>query len=187
MNLRLSLLNIFMPYKLKEQALRELFDATARAFQVSPPVLDGLRFNDILRNYADLTRAAAKQQINKKEDIDRTRKRLYENAFKIGKEIRNKLRILSREDALKAARILYRAIGIDFLCSKSGEVLVRSCYFSRFYSCEVCWIISSLDEGLIAGLTGGGRLWFRSRITEGNKSCVGTIEFLKPKKVISQI
>ena len=132
---------------------------TAGAFQTAlSPNLDGLRFNDILQAYANFTRNAAEQQISRGEDVALVKKRLHDGAFGIGRKIRNKLRIRSGEDALKAARLLYRRIGIDFLCSKADEVLIRRCYFSHYYSCEVCWIISSLDEGLIAGLT-GGRLW----------------------------
>lgn len=179
MSLRLFLLNIFLPHKLKEETMRELFEVTARAFQVSPPVLDGLRFNDVLQTYANFTRTAAEQQIGGREDVASVKKRLHDGAFGIGERIRNELRVRSREDALKAARLLYRAIGIDFLCSKVDEVLIRRCYFSHFYSCEVCWIISSLDEGLIAGLTDGGRLWFVSRITEGDNFCLGEINFGK--------
>jgi predicted RNA-binding Zn-ribbon protein involved in translation (DUF1610 family) len=179
MNLRVSLLNIFLPYKLKEETMLALFETTAGAFQMAPPVLDGLRFHDILRTYATFTRAAAMRQIGKKEDVSHVKKRLYDGAFQLGEKIRSELRIHSRRDALKAARLLYRAIGIDFYCSKSGEVIIQRCYFSNFYPCEVCWIISSLDEGIVAGLTDGGRLWFVSRITEGNDSCVGEIEFEK--------
>ncbi|HUI29669.1 MAG TPA: hypothetical protein VLX91_05595 [Candidatus Acidoferrales bacterium] len=179
MNFRLYLMKLFLPVNLKKEKLHELFGVTAAAFQTTPPVVEGLRFNDLLQEYATFTRAAAMQQIIKGEDVSLVMQRLYDGAYRIGEELREEMRIRSRKDAMKAARLLYRAMGIDFHCSGSGEVGIARCYFSTFYPPEVCWIISSLDEGIIAGLTDGGRLWFVSRITEGNNSCVGQIEFLK--------
>jgi hypothetical protein len=35
----------------------------------------------------------------------------------------------------------------------------------------VCALVSALDRGLLAGLTCGGELEFRQRITEGADSC----------------
>jgi len=177
MNIPLSLMNIFTPNTLKKEKLRELFNVTAEAFQIPPPTLSNLKFNELLHAFAEFTLDAAIRQMSKNEDISQVKRRLYDGAFRIGKNIRSELRIHSLKDALKSAGLLYRAIGIDFHCDESGQVAIRRCYFSSFYSCEVCWIISSLDEGLIAGLTDGGRLWFVSRITEGSDSCVGTIEF----------
>jgi len=179
MNLRVSLLTVFLPYRLKEEIMLDLFETTGNAFQMPPPALNGLRFNEILRTYAMFTRTAALQQIDESEDVSQIKKRLYDGALRLGAKIRARLKIHSRKDAMKVARLLYRAIGIDFHCDETGELTVRRCYFSSFYPCEVCWMISSLDEGLVAGLTDGGRLWFISRITEKNESCVGEIEFEK--------
>ena len=179
MNLRLFLLSVFLPNKLKKKNLLELFNVTAEAFQMSVPLVSEWHFDDILRAYASFTREAVSQQINKDEDVSRVRHRLYDGAVRLGVELRQELRIHSFKDAMKAASLLYRAIGIGFRCDRSGEVAISRCYFSSFYTREVCWLISSLDEGLIAGLTDGGKLWFLSRITEGNISCVGQIEFGK--------
>ncbi len=68
-------------------------------------------------------------------------------------------------------RILYRALKIDFRGISSGEIEISRCYFSQFYSPQICELISSLDEGILAGLAGDGRLTFSQRITEGRDCC----------------
>jgi len=50
-------------------------------------------------------------------------------------------------------------------------VTVKRCYFSQFYSGSVCDLISALDDGVFSGLSGGGRLVFSERLTEGNACC----------------
>jgi len=177
MNIRLSLLNVFMPAGLKKRKLIELLDITAKGFQISPPPLDKMSFDETLELYATFTKEAAQRYMDGRQEVKQVKHRLYNGAYVLGNKIRGELGIHSRREAMKAARILYRALGIDFHCYESSEVVIRRCYFSDFYSYQVCWIISSLDEGLIAGLTRGGKLWFVSRITEGNRSCLGAIEF----------
>ncbi len=182
-NVRIFLSKIYIPKEVKSRGLMELFELSARAFEMPLPVLDGLTFDATLRTYAVFTSEAAKMQMECMPDVSSVKRRLYDGAFSFGNRLRRELKIKTRGDAMRAARLLYLAIGIDFRANKSNEVTVRHCYFSDFYSCDVCRVISAIDEGLIAGLTAGGRLWFAARITEGNSSCVGAIEYktLNPK------
>jgi len=62
-------------------------------------------------------------------------------------------------------------LGIDFLGEPDGSMVMTRCFFSDYYSSPVCRLISSLDEGLLVGLAGGGRLSFSQRITEGHECC----------------
>jgi hypothetical protein len=48
---------------------------------------------------------------------------------------------------------------------------VSSCYFSSVYSPETCGVLSALDDGIFTGLSGGGRLRFSRRITDGSACC----------------
>jgi hypothetical protein len=80
------------------------------------------------------------------------------------------LRLKKTEEVLSVGRALYRAIGIDFE-GRGGSVVMHTCYFSRFYDAEICRVMSSLDEGIAAGLSGGGKLIFAQRITEGKPTC----------------
>ena len=72
---------------------------------------------------------------------------------------------------MAAARLIYRGLGIDFKGSAEGRVVIRRCAFATIYTPRVCALVSALDRGLLAGLTGGGVLEFRQRFTEGADSC----------------
>ena len=176
MNLRLTALRVYLPSSLRNERLRELFHLTAEAFRTPMPDTGGLSHFEELRSYAIFTREQA-QQVNTERDMDSLKRRLFENAHRLGDELREQLNIETFGESLSAARLLYRALGIDFRANASGDVIIKQCYFSRFYSGQVCRLISSLDEGLIAGLSGGGRLSFTTRISEGHPCCLAKIDF----------
>ena len=94
---------------------------------------------------------------------------MWENAHALGASLRRLLGVRTRVEALRAARIAYRMIGIDLRADENGDVTVDRCGFAEWYSPQVCILMSSLDAGLIAGLTDGGRLAFSERITEGDR------------------
>jgi hypothetical protein len=68
-------------------------------------------------------------------------------------------------------------IGIDLRAHPSGHVVVSRCAFASSYSPQVCRLMSSLDAGLVAGLTRGGRLTFSERLTEGRPRCIARIRW----------
>jgi hypothetical protein len=72
---------------------------------------------------------------------------------------------------MAAARLAYRAIGIDFEGDTCGGITINRCFFSQAYTPTVCQVMSALDAGLLAGLSGGSRLVFTERITEGYPWC----------------
>ncbi len=79
-------------------------------------------------------------------------------------------------EALAAARVIYRGLGIDFRglprrADRHPALLLRSVYTPR-----VCALVSALDRGLLAGLSGGGELRFRQRLTEGACCCRAAFE-----------
>jgi repressor of nif and glnA expression len=102
------------------------------------------------------------------------KRKLYRNACQLGEKLRKEYHIGTRADVIRLSRILYRILGIGFTESAEGEVVINRCFFSQFYTPEVCAVISALDEGLAAGLSAGGRLVFKERITEGKNCCRAT-------------
>jgi hypothetical protein len=74
-------------------------------------------------------------------------------------------------EVMRAGRVLYRAIGIEFRGSDQGLIEIGECFFSKYYSPATCSLISSLDAGIMAGLSDGKELSFSQRITEGFNSC----------------
>jgi hypothetical protein len=75
------------------------------------------------------------------------------------------------------SRVLYRILGIDFEGRLDGGVTIKLCAFSRHYTGRVCRLISALDAGAASGLTGGGILEFKERITEGRDCCLARLTF----------
>lgn len=171
MNLLLRALQVHTPEHLRRRRLAELAAVTAGAFGCPAPELAGLTGDERLRCYAEFTRARVDEAIATGRDLQLIHDRLYAGAFRIGSELRRVLRLATMADAMAAARVLYRGLGIDFRGTPSGDVLVASCFFSDFYSRDVCRVIAALDDGFVAGLAGGGRLIFLQRITEGYDHC----------------
>jgi hypothetical protein len=171
MNALLMILRLHTPEALKRRKLEDLFAATADAFQCEVPPLHDQSYDDRLMEYALFTREQVEDAVLAEWDLDAIHDRLYANAVQLGVELRRMLGVKSLAEAMDVARVLYRAIGIDFAGTPQGEVVISRCFFSDLYSSQVCWVISALDSGVVAGLAGGGRLIFTQRITEGHGAC----------------
>jgi hypothetical protein len=171
MNLLLAALRVHMSERLRRRKIAELAAVTADAFGGTSPRFDGLNAEECLHRYAIFTRDLVNEAIAAGRDLNEVHDRLYTGAFRIGSELRRMLRLTSMADVMAAARLLYRGLGIDFRGTPDGDVTIPHCYFSDFYSSDVCRVISALDDGFMAGLAGGGRLIFLQRITEGHGQC----------------
>jgi hypothetical protein len=171
MNIRLKIAEIYVPTFIKKAKLEELFDCTAAAFNCPVPPLKGLSFDKCLVKYAEFTREEAEKALQSGHDLHQIKQRLYQNAYRLGQNLRKSFHITTTQDVMTMGRILYRVIGIDFQGTVQGEMTINHCFFSKFYSSQVCQVISSLDEGVFAGLSGGKQLVFSQRITEGQNCC----------------
>jgi len=176
MNLMLALLRLYTPTWLKKRQLAELFECTAVAFGAEAPASAGLSFDELLLEYARFTAAQAEAAIRRGDDPEGLRDRLHRNAYQLGRKLRKRLRVSGAEEAMAATRILYRALRIELRGPTEGEIEVGRCFFSRFYSSQVCEVVSALDAGVVAGLSDGGRLTFCQRITEGHDRCRASFE-----------
>jgi hypothetical protein len=177
MNFRLAMLELYCPIPLRKRALRDLFSATARAFGVEPPQTDRFSWQRLLQAYAHFTREEAERLWTEKRDQEAVEKRLFANAWDLGADMRRRFRVRSRQEVVRLSRALYRMLDISFDVQADGEVIIRYCAFSRFYTGRVCRLISALDAGVCAGLSGGGKLEFSQRLTEGHAFCRGRLVF----------
>jgi hypothetical protein len=171
MNILLKIAEIYVPTFIKKAKLKELFECTAAAFNCPVPELKGLSFDECLVKYAEFTKEEAEKALQSGHDLHQIKQRLYQNAYRLGQNLRKSFHVTTTQDVMTMGRILYRVIGIDFQGTGQGEMTINHCFFSQFYSSQVCQIISSLDEGVFAGLSGGGQLAFSQRITEGQQCC----------------
>jgi hypothetical protein len=177
MNVFLKLLAYCLPPSVKKKKLEELFSLAADAFQTDIPEIRALSYRETLERFAVFTRDEADKAIDSGRDLDALKGRLYANALELGENLRKKYRIKTVSDVMTMSRVLYRILGIDYQGSKQGDVVIQRCFFSSYYSPQVCQVISSLDEGVAAGLSGGGKFSFDQRITEGETCCKAQISF----------
>jgi hypothetical protein len=177
MKLFLKLFSLHLPSSVKRNKLEDLFRLAADAFQTEIPEIQGLSYPEALERFATFTRDEAGKAIHSGDDLTALKGRLFTNAMELGENLRKKYRIKTVSDAMVMSRILYRILGIDFQGNKQGDVVIRRCFFSSFYSPQICEVISSLDEGVAAGLSDGGKFSFDQRMTEGEACCKARIRF----------
>ena len=177
MNGRLFLARLHLPAGLRRRKLEELLLLTARAFDVPPPSFRGLSQNGLLRTFAEFSREMAEKTLDSPAGSATAEKRLFDGASRLGREIGRTLRVSTPQEAMAAARILYRCLEIDFRGDAGGDIVIRRCFFGSVYSPEVCRLMSSLDAGILSGLAGGGGLEFSERLTEGRDCCLARFSF----------
>ena len=177
MNGRLFLARLHLPAGLRRRKLEELLLLTARAFDAPPPSFQGLSQAGLLLKFAEFSREMAEKALDSPAGPATTERRLFDEASRLGREIGRTLRISTPQEAMTAARILYRCLEIDFRGEAGGDIIIRRCFFSRLYSPEVCRLMSSLDAGILSGLAGGGGLEFTERLTEGRDCCRARFSF----------
>jgi hypothetical protein len=170
-NVRILLLRLHLPTFVRRSILTELIAATAQAFERKEPETTGRSAPELMGRLVDFSRTCAEDALRSGEDLDGIERRLFAEASRLGRRARERLRLETEAEGLAAARVLYGAIGIDFRPQRAGDVMVPICAFARAYGPQVCRLMSSMDSGLIAGLTGADGLRFTARITEGAPAC----------------
>lgn len=177
MNLTLRLARLYLPTGLRKRKLEELLQLTARAFDAAPPSVEGLSLEEMRRRYAEFSREMAERASGRPKGLTTIKHHLFDEALRLGREIARELGVSTLQEAMTAARILYRNLDIDFQGDRQGDIVIRHCFFSRQYSPQVCRLMSSLDAGILSGLAGGGDLEFTERLTEGASCCRAHFSF----------
>ena len=106
------------------------------------------------------------------------RTELFKAGYIMGCDARNRLGVKTVKDAIVAARILYRVLGINFTAEENRKDVVlriKSCELATQYSPETCKIMSAADEGVLKGLNNKMSMRFIKRITEGAEECTACI------------
>lgn len=162
-----------VPSFVRVWCIRRLARLTAEAFQVPAPAVEG-PCSAALDTYAAFTAAQAQRVLVSSSPLEPVQARLFSNARDLGRRLRAGLLVPGPRRAAAVLRALYQVIGVEFR-SAGSEFTVPRCYFASRYSPDVCRLISSLDAGLFSGLSDGGVLEFRGRITEGARFCSGAL------------
>ena len=171
MKLLSILSNLSLPPFLKKIGLNRLSKASAAAFETTAPSCKGKSYEAGLQKYALFTRDEVEKAALSEEELPKIQARLYKSGYKFGKRLRQLLHLNNLEEVMTVSRILYQTLEIDFQGNKNGEITIERCFFSKFYTPKTCEVISALDQGILEGLAGEGRLQFYQRITEGDGYC----------------
>lgn len=149
--------------------LQQLMNLTARAFGKPSKRIWTLPNDEALHVYAEYTRDHLQDNMN-----EQLLQRMNIEAYKMGRLLRSVFFLKQQADIERFTIALYRNIGIELDGSIPGQLCFRRCFFSHYYTPDICLAASALDDGIIRGLTGKGRLTFQQRITEGCKCCMAT-------------
>lgn len=108
--------------------------------------------------------------------VEAGREALFPVGKRLGEEARSELSVGDGPgDLERAARLLYRALGIDFSIAMGADgtmtMRVHRCALAAGYSAEACEILSAADEGVVAGLNPKYAMRFEERMTSGNAEC----------------
>lgn len=155
-----------------------LTNLTARALRQKPRRTWTLPNDEALHAYAVFTR----DQLQQSPPDDELLGRMTAEACTMGRLLRHVFFLRRQRDIEQFVVALYRGIGITLEGQLPGTLCFRRCFFSSYYTPAVCLAASALDEGIMRGLAGGGRLRFEQRITEGCACCRATFlsEHTKP-------
>lgn len=162
-----------VPASVQTWVLRRLLRATADALGCQVPRVSRMNPDQILEVYARFSAREVDRLIQNGDcsRIGAIERALFDQARRGGEWLAMVLSLTGIDDTHLIMRLSYRILGIEF----SGDAgtrtfLVSRCYFSTFYSAETCKVMSALDCGFAAGLSGGRSLRFVQRMTE-NKPC----------------
>jgi hypothetical protein len=119
--------------------------------------------------------------LGKEEAIRLGRETMFKVGENLGRETGQMLGVgRSIKDLIRAAKILYRILGIEFEVEIKGPasavLIINRCALSTKYSELTCQILSATDEGVIRGLNKNIKMRFTERMTSGLTKCKAIIE-----------
>ena len=114
------------------------------------------------------------------EAVKRGREALFSVGLRVGKQVRGRLGVGGNpEDLTRAAKILYRVLGIEFrlewIDNSHAKATINRCALSQQYSTLACEVLSATDEGVITGLQENVKMKFTQYMTSGCKVCKAEI------------
>ena len=114
--------------------------------------------------------------VGREEAVKVGREALFLVGQSLGKQARSSLGVSdSPNDLTRAAKILYRVLGIEFHLEwhdqLSATLIIDQCALAKQYSKLTCEVLSATDEGVINGLQPNLAMKFREYMTSGCKNC----------------
>jgi hypothetical protein len=125
--------------------------------------------------------------VGREEAVKLGREALFVVGQNLGKQARSRLGVGdSPKDLTRAAKILYRVLGIEFHLEWQGDLtavaIIDRCALSEQYSELTCEVLCATDEGVISGLQPKVTMQFKEYLTSGCQNCKADIRFNKEVK-----
>ena len=125
---------------------------------------------------------ALEAEIGRDEAVKLGREALFSVGQNLGKQTRSRLGVGDNpKDLIKAAKILYRVLGIEFhlerLDRSNAKAIIDRCALAKQYSKLTCEVLSATDEGVINGLQPNVTMQFKEYMTSGCDNCRADIHF----------
>ncbi len=122
--------------------------------------------------------------IGREKAIKLGREALFSIGQNLGNQTRRRLGVSdSQNDLIRAAKILYRILGIEFHVEwhdkSSATVIIDRCALAQQYSPLTCEVLSATDEGVLNGLQPRVTMKFKEYMTSGCKNCLADINLVK--------
>ena len=200
-SLRLLIAGIWMPKKRIIQELKRVYFQTNQALDVllkengieNPVILckneelDKMTPEDLRKKMANDHNIKVKSlivELGQGKAIEQGRNELLKTGIKLGERARLELGVRdSISDFLKAAKILYKILGIDIeikrLSRKKIIMFVNRCSLAYSYTDVTCQVLSAADEGMVQGLNSNFKMAFQERITSGAIKCRAEIKIIE--------
>jgi hypothetical protein len=120
--------------------------------------------------------------VGREEAVRLGREALFLVGQELGKQTRVKLGVSDNpKDLIKAAKILYRILGIEFhlewLDNSNAKATIDRCVLADKYSKLSCEVLSATDEGVINGLQPKVTMKFNEYMTSGCRNCSADIHY----------
>jgi hypothetical protein len=190
--LRLLVLSWWTPKYVIREELENISDKTTRALKAliskyadeqvgaanqnhQPPANIQEQRAAMAQTQAKLVETLA-SAIGHEKAVELGREALFMVGQNLGKQARSRLGVGdSPNDLTKAAKILYRVLGIEFQLQwhdqSNATVIIDKCALAQQYSKLTCEVLSATDEGVIKGLQPNLTMKFKEYMTSGCKNC----------------
>ncbi len=196
MGLRLLILSWWTPKYIIRKELENISNRTTRALKalitryVAEPRVIANHQHQSSTNIKEQRTAMAQTQaelvetlagaIGNEKAIRLAREAMFIVGQDLGQQARTRLGVGdSQNDLTKAAKILYRVLGIEFHLKwhdkSSATVVIDRCALAQQYSKLTCQVLSATDEGVIRGLQPNLTMKFREYMTSGCKNCMADL------------
>jgi hypothetical protein len=197
LGLRLQLLYWWTPNYVIQRELTNLSEKTTGALKLllanyvpqqkdldfKPPNHSGIKEQraNMAKTHTQMVEALA-TAVGHDKAVTLGRESLFAVGVALGKQTRSKLGVGENpKDLIKASKILYRVLGIDFhiewLDESNAVAIIENCTLFTHYTKVTCEVLSATDEGVVKGLQPNVTLKFTEYMTRTCQNCKASLQF----------